>query len=67
MGNWFTNLKEIECTENATKNTNYYFGKPSITKIPTKFYHPTITNNYPGYPFGIVLKRDEFDFEELCL
>ena len=65
MGNWFTKLKEIECTENSSKNTNYYFNKESTTVIPTKFYHPTISNHYPGYPFGIVLKSD--DFEEISL
>ena len=65
MGNWFTKIKEIEATENASKNTNYYFNKESTTVIPTEFYHPTINNYYPGYPFGIVLKPD--DFEEISL
>jgi len=67
MGNWYTKIKEIECTENASKNTNYYFGKESTTVIPTKFYNPTIINHYPGYPFGIILKRNDYDFEEICL
>ena len=65
MGNWFSS-KEIECTENASKNINYYFNKKSTTLIPTKFYHNTPGNNmYPGYPWGVVLKPD--DFEEISL
>ena len=65
MGNWYSTIKEIECTENAQKNTNYYFNKESTTVIPTKFYNIPVNNMYPGYPFGIVLKPD--DFEEISL
>ena len=65
MGNWFSSNEILECTENASKNTNNYFGKPSTTKIPTKFFHTTVNNMYPGYPFGIVLKPDVF--EEITL
>jgi hypothetical protein len=66
MGNWFTQMN-IESSENASKNINYYFGQDTTTVIPTKFYHPTVTNHYAGYPFGIVLKPDDYDFEEISL
>ena len=67
MGNWFIKMDVEEATENAIKNTNYYFNKESTTVIPTKFYHTTVSNMYPGYPWGVVVPSDEFDFEEIYL
>ena len=46
MGNWLTTNEVLECSENANKRTNYYFGKSTITVIPTKFYE---NRNYAGY------------------
>lgn len=66
MGNWFTKMYIEESTGNACKNTNYYFNKESITVIPTKFYNNTIKNNYPGYPWGVVVASGEFE-ESLVL
>jgi hypothetical protein len=66
MGNWFTKLNIEESTENACKNTNYYFNKKSTTVIPTKFYHTNIKNDYPGYPWGVVVASGDFE-ESLVL
>ena len=67
MGNWFTKIEEIEATENASKNINYYFNKESTTLIPVKFYNTTVNNNYPGYTWGEVVASKEYDFEEIYL
>ena len=37
MGNWYSTIKEIECTENAQKNTNYYYNKESTRQKPGVF------------------------------
>ena len=60
MGNWFTKIEEIEATENASKNINYYFNKESTTLIPVKFY-----NTENSYPLGVIVKSDDLDFEEI--
>ena len=57
--------EKLESTVKESKNTNYYFGKPSTTKIPPTYFHTSVNNMYPGYPFVIVLKPE--DFEEITL
>ena len=61
MGTWFSKM-DIEATENASKNINYYFNKESTTLIPVKFY-----NTENSYPLGVIVKSDDLDFEEIYL